>query len=174
MRLTINYGKDANGNPIAVTAQDKVYNGTTSDIIDDSTGNPITPVLSQLLFPTTDEVVGDKVTLVQGSVNFTNSNVGTWPVIFSGFSISGADTADYALTLPTSSTTASITKATLVITATPQTQTYGFGGTSARARHHRLHGQGRDPRHQQCSSNFHRNVRQRFNHLGDPVHQGHV
>ena len=36
---------------IVVSAQDKVYNGTTSDIIDDSTGNPITPVLSQLLFP---------------------------------------------------------------------------------------------------------------------------
>src|SRR5271166_5558010 len=123
--LTINYGNTV------VSAQDKVYNGTTSDIIDDSTGNPITPVLSQLLFPTTDNVVGDKVTLVQGSVNFTNSNVGTWPVIFSGFSLSGADAADYALTLPTSSTTATITKATLVITATPQTQTYGFGGTSA-------------------------------------------
>ena len=97
----------------AVSAQDKVYNGTTSDIIDDSTGNPITPVLSTLLFPT------DKVTLVQGSVDFADPNVGTGkPVTFSGFSITGADAADYALTPPTSSTTATITAATLVITAT--------------------------------------------------------
>ena len=72
--------------------------------------------------------MGDKVTLVQGSANFANSNVGTWPVIFSGFSISGADAADYALILPTSSTTATITPATLVITASSQTRTYGFGG----------------------------------------------
>ncbi len=123
--LSLNY-LDTNGNPIAVTAQDKVYNGTTSDIIDDSTGNPITPVLSTLRFLT------DKVTLVQGSVDFADPNVGTnKPVTFKGFSITGADVADYTLNPPPSNQTANITPATLVITAGSQIQPYGFGGKDA-------------------------------------------
>ena len=71
------------------------------------------------------------MSLVQGSVNFTDPDVGTWPVIFSGFSISGADAADYTLTQPTSSPNVEITPALLTITANNQTPTYGFGGTSA-------------------------------------------
>ena len=50
-------------------------------------------------------------------------------VTFSGYTLSGADAADYALIQPTS-TTANITPAPLTITANNQTLTYGFGGTS--------------------------------------------
>ena len=65
------------------------------------------------------QIPADRVNLVQGSVDFADPNVGTWPVTFSGYSISGADAADYTLTQPTSNT-ADITPATLQITATPR------------------------------------------------------
>jgi len=51
-------------------------------------------------------------------------------VTFSGYSISGADAADYALRQPATSS-ANITAAWLTITASNQGKTYGFGGTSA-------------------------------------------
>ena len=51
-------------------------------------------------------------------------------VTFSGYTLSGADAADYTLTQPTSST-ANITAATLLITPGTQTVTYGFGGLKA-------------------------------------------
>ena len=96
------------------------YNGTTDDQIIGSATLDTSPVVG-----------GDKVFLVSNSAtaNFADPNVGTdKTVTFSGYSLSGADAADYALTQPTSPTSADITPATLLITATPQTQTYGFGG----------------------------------------------
>src|SRR5208337_4872261 len=51
-------------------------------------------------------------------------------VTFSGYSISGADAGDYALSQPASSS-ANITAAGLTITASNQSKTYGFGGTRA-------------------------------------------
>ncbi len=49
---------------------------------------------------------------------------------FSGYSITGADAADFELIQPTP-TTANITAAPLTINASSQIQSYGFGGTSA-------------------------------------------
>ena len=72
------------------------------------------------------------VNLAGGSANFANPNVGTnKTVTFSGYTLSGADAGDYALIPPTSTGTANITSAPLVITAGSPTLTYGFGGTSA-------------------------------------------
>ena len=102
-----------------ISGTDKVYNGIIADPI------PGISLLSGSGFPL------DQVSLVLGSANFADPNVGNnKPVTFSGYSISGADAADFALIQPTSST-ANITYAPLTITAKPQTPTYGFGGTSA-------------------------------------------
>ncbi len=71
------------------------------------------------------------VNLANGSAAFGDPNVGTGKTVtFSGYSISGADAADYTLSQPASST-ANITAAGLTITASNQSKTYGFGGTSA-------------------------------------------
>ena len=77
-------------------------------------------------------VSGDNVSLnaASASASFDNTNVGTTTVTFSGYALSGSDSANYSLTQP-SITTGVITPAPLTITADNQTQIYGFGGTSA-------------------------------------------
>ena len=100
------------------------------------------------------------------------------PVIFNGFSITGADAGDYTLNPPPSNQTANITPAPLVITASNQNRALRLrrqdAGTNASLgttdftlntdpRPHRPHRP-----HQRY---FHPDVRQRFGHLGDPVHQ---
>ena len=105
-----------------ISGTNKVYDGTTKDFI------PDIPIPT--LFGT---VSGDVVTLASGSAAFADANVGVGKTVtFSGYTISGADAADYALSQPASST-ATITAAglTITITASTQSKTYGFGGTSA-------------------------------------------
>lgn len=72
----------------------------------------------------------DDVSVVVGSANFADPNVGTGKAVtFSGFTLSGADASNYELTktsLPTD-VTANITKAPLTITAKNKTITYGDG-----------------------------------------------
>ena len=107
-----------------------MYDGTTADPI-----NPTATLSGTVLSETTSTgKVFDQVFLVSGSgsANFADPNVGTnKTVTFSGYSITGADAADYALSQPTT-TTAAITPATgVTITASSQSETYGFGGTSA-------------------------------------------
>ena len=78
-------------------------------------------------------VSGDVVTLAQRDRRLRRRQCrGGQTVTFSGYTISGADAADYALSQPASST-ATITAAglTITITASTQSKTYGFGGTSA-------------------------------------------
>ena len=139
----------------------KMYDGTT---VDPFTATATATLSGTVLSDSTGKVP-DQVSLVSGSgtANFADPNVGTHKTVtFSGYALSGADAADYGLSQPTITITAAITPATgVTITASSLSETYGFGGTSARAGHHRLHHFLRTP------------VRQRLSHRGDPVHQRH-
>jgi gliding motility-associated-like protein len=103
-----------------VTAEDKVYNSSTSAVI-----NTTAAALSGVL-------PGDDVTLVTtGAAGaFSNKNIGTGKtVITSGFTITGADIEKYALLQP--STTASITKANLSVSGLTANNKVYNGTTSA-------------------------------------------
>ena len=125
---TITYASASTGLTVApkalsiagLSGTNRVYDSTTADLI---TGSP------SLI----GKVPGDTVILGTGTgtAAFANPNVGTGKTVtFSGYSISGADAANYSLSQPASST-ANITAAGLTITASNQSETYGFGGTSA-------------------------------------------
>ncbi len=91
-----------------VTAQDKVYDGTTNATLSG------TATLNGV-------VNGDDVSLVTGAVTaaFADPDTGTdLPVTVSGYAITGADAGNYTLTQP-AGLTANITAATLTYTATP-------------------------------------------------------
>jgi len=97
-----------------VTANNKVYNGTTTATIDTSSAMLV------------GVVSGDDVELVSSgsSATFSNQNVGTGKsVTVIGLSLRGADAGDYTLIQPT--VTADITPAALAVTADAQTMTYG-------------------------------------------------
>ena len=100
----------------------KGYNGnTTTGITIGGTASLNTPVSF------------DNVSLnaASASASFDNPNVGaTHTVTFSGYALSGSDNANYSLTQP-SIIAGVITAAPLTIRANNQTQTYGFGGSSA-------------------------------------------
>ena len=100
----------------------KGYNGdTTTGITIGGTASLNTPVSD------------DNVSLnaASASASFDNPNVGTThTVTFSGYALSGSDSANYSLTQP-SIITGVITAAPLTITANNQSKIYGFGGTSA-------------------------------------------
>ncbi|MBE0682899.1 MAG: sortase [Anaerolineales bacterium] len=85
----------------SITADDKFYDGTTTAIIATRT---LTGVLGT-----------DDVSLSGGTANFTSDDVGTWPVIATGLSLSGADAGNYQLSSITANTSASIKKATPTI-----------------------------------------------------------
>jgi hypothetical protein len=94
-----------------ITAVDKVYDATTTATI-----NADSATLASV-------VSGDTVTLAAGSAigAFATKNAGTGKVVnVSGLSLGGADAANYTLTQPT--TTASITKAGLTVTADNKTR----------------------------------------------------
>jgi hypothetical protein len=115
-RLTIN--------PLALTitglsGTNKVYDGTAGDSI---TGSPTLNTV----------VLGDVVNLNNGTASFANKNVGNGKTVtFSGYTISGADAGDYALSQPANST-ANITARAITVTAQSNTKTYD-GTVSAAA-----------------------------------------
>jgi hypothetical protein len=97
-----------------ITAADKVYDATTSAILN-TTGATLSGVIS-----------GDTVTLNSAGVSgaFADKNVGTAKTVnVSALSLGGADAANYTLTQPT--TTASITKAALAVSADNKSRTAG-------------------------------------------------
>ena len=97
-----------------ITAADKVYDATTTATI-----NADSATLSGVLS-------GDTVTFAAASATgaFATKNAGTGKVVnVSGLSLSGADAGNYALTQPT--TTASITKAGLTVTADNKSRAAG-------------------------------------------------
>ncbi len=131
---TITYDNASTGLTIAAKAltitglsgTDKVYDSTTADPVTGS--GSLSGIVSGL---GNAGGTSDVVSLSNGTAAFADPNVGTGKTVsFSGYSISGADAADYSLSQPASST-ANITAAGLTITASNQSKTYGFGGTSA-------------------------------------------
>jgi len=98
-----------------VTANSKVYDGTTTDTLD-TTSAALSGVVS-----------GDDVSLVTSgyTATFADQNAGTGvAVTVSGLSLSGADAGNYTLAQP-AGLTADITRAILAVTANAQTMTYG-------------------------------------------------
>ena len=101
-----------------VTANDKVYDGTTA--------------ATARFFG--DPTVGGTVAvgLTGGTIAFTDKNAGpAKPVTFSGYSLNGAGAAAYALFTGTGPTTAAITPAPLTVTSDSVAKTYGTAITIA-------------------------------------------
>jgi hypothetical protein len=100
-----------------ITASDKTYDGTPTATI---TGHSL------------DGVIGsDDVSLTGGAASFDNKNVGTGKsVTATGLSLSGADAGNYTLASDSASTTASITPATLTVSASGVDKVYD-GNASA-------------------------------------------
>src|SRR5205814_2143903 len=94
------------------TASIKVYDGTTAATI-------ATRTLAGTIIGT------DAVSLTGGTATFASANVGTWTVTGSGFTLTGAATANYYLSPTTATTTASITPAPLTMTANNASRPYG-------------------------------------------------
>jgi hypothetical protein len=95
-----------------ITANDKVYSGTTAATLNAGGATLV------------DVVSGDTVTLNTGGATgaFADKNVGNGKTVsVSGLALSGSDAANYSVSQPT--TTANITKATLTVTADNKTRT---------------------------------------------------
>ncbi len=100
-QLALPTGLTANITPapinLAVTAQNKVYDGTTAVSVSNGSVTPIS---------------GDSLSLVVGLAAFSDRNAGTGKHVgLNGYSLAGADAANYLLVLP--SVSANITPATL-------------------------------------------------------------
>ena len=123
---SITYDNASVGLTIATKALSITGLSGTNKVYDSLTSDPITGSATL-----SGNISGDTVNLANGSAAFADPNVGTGKAVtFSGYSISGSDAANYALSQPASST-ANITAAGLTVTASNQNKTYGFGGTSA-------------------------------------------
>src|SRR5262249_24790071 len=99
-----------------VSVDNKVYDGTTTATI-----------ASRSL---SGAVGSDDVSLSGGSASFASKTVGTNKTVsVTGLSLSGADAANYQLASTSASTTATITKAALTVSATGANKVYD--GTSS-------------------------------------------
>ena len=96
-----------------LSASDKTYDGSTTAVV---TG---TAVVSGALD-------GDTVTVTAGTAAFADANAGAGKTVtFSGYSLSGADAANYNLTAQPADVTANIDPLAVTVTADAQTVTYG-------------------------------------------------
>ena len=94
-----------------ITANDKVYDGTTAAVI-------ATRTLTGVISP-------DAVTLDGGTATFANKNVGTGKTVTgTGFTLGGTDAGNYELDPTTATTTADITTRSLAVTATGENKVY--------------------------------------------------
>ncbi len=84
-----------------VTAQDKVYDGTTAATL---TGGTLSGVVGD-----------DAVTVLPGSGAFANANAGTWAVTASGYALGGAEAGNYLLSAQPTVPAASITPRPIVL-----------------------------------------------------------
>ena len=101
---------------VTASASDKVYDGYTGASV----------VLSS------DKVATDVLTITEGTANFNNKNVGTGKTVTAtGITLSGADAVNYTLAATTVTTTASITKKTLTVTASASDKIYDGSTTAA-------------------------------------------
>jgi hypothetical protein len=95
-----------------VTAENKVYDGNTSSTL---VGGTLAGIVSP-----------DEVTLVTGSGTFDDKNAGiAITITATGYSIEGADAANYSLIEQPSGLSADITPAELTASADNKTKTYG-------------------------------------------------
>ena len=85
-----------------ITAENKTYDGTNSATI---ASRNLTGVFGT-----------DDVSLIGGTANFADPNVGTWLVTATGLSLSGADSSNYQLSTTTATTLANITPAIPAVT----------------------------------------------------------
>ena len=93
---------------VAVTAHDKVYDGTTTALTN----------LSD------NRIAGDYLIIESDGSSFADKNVGTGKVVsVSGINVAGADAGNYEWNV-VASTAAEITKAVLNVTASAQSKTY--------------------------------------------------
>ncbi len=98
---------------VSATGQDKVYDGTTTAGV----------TLSS------DQVIGDVLSLSDTSDTFSDKNVGTGKTVsVNGIGVGGTDAGNYTLASTTASTSANITVRTLNISASGQNKVYD--GTS--------------------------------------------
>ncbi|MGO9815656.1 MAG: YDG domain-containing protein [Isosphaeraceae bacterium] len=93
-----------------ITAADKTYDGNTTAVDHATLGSGV--------------ISGEDVSLVDGTATFASKNVGAQTVTDTGLSLTGADSGNYTVN-PTASTTASITPATLIVTANNTTMVLG-------------------------------------------------
>jgi hypothetical protein len=82
-----------------VTANDKIYDGTTTATVSSASLSGI--------------VGNDDVSLSFGAASFASKNVGTWTVTVNGLGLSGAAAGNYVLDSTTAQTTATITPRSL-------------------------------------------------------------
>ena len=74
----------------------------------------------------TNALAGDQYAAAESAATFADKNVGSAKTVnVSGISISGTDAGNYALQNTTATTSASITPATLTVTANNATRVYG-------------------------------------------------
>jgi len=101
-----------------VTANNKVYDGTSTTIL---TGGTLNGVVS-----------GDVVTLIAGSGTFDDKNAGSGKTVtVMGYSLGGADAAKYGLSAQPTGLTASITTAPTTITGVTASDKVYDGSTAA-------------------------------------------
>ncbi len=96
-----------------ITANDKVYDGSTTAGIDSSAA----------VF--TNQIGGDNLILASGVGAFADKNVGVGKVVsISGLTLGGTDAANYSLEDDTASTNANISQRTITVTAANDSKTY--------------------------------------------------
>ena len=94
---------------VTATAQNKVYDGTTAATVSLAT----------------NALAGDQVAAAESAATFADKNVGSAKMVtVSGITTSGTDAGNYTLQNTTATTSASITPATLVVTANNATKVY--------------------------------------------------
>ena len=100
----------------SITAQNKVYDGTTAAVV---AAGSLTGV-----------VAGETVTLSVPNGQFDTKNVGTAKTVTANIALAGADAGNYSLAATTASTTANITARSISGSFTAANKVYD-GDTSA-------------------------------------------
>ena len=102
----------AKGLTATASAQNKVYDGTTTASATASLGSP------------SGVASGDAVDVSVSSATFDNRNVGTGKTVTVAVALTGADAANYSLASTSLTTTANITTRPIAVQADPKTKTY--------------------------------------------------
>ncbi|MGE3404662.1 MAG: YDG domain-containing protein [Vicinamibacterales bacterium] len=96
---------------VSITANDKVYDGTTAATITDATLAGV--------------IAGDDVAVSASNGQFDTAAAGNGKTVTADVELAGYDAVNYALAAATATTTANITKRPLTVTADDRSKTYG-------------------------------------------------